>query len=714
MRERILVFSLVLGIMLLFCPAGRGARAPECIKDGVKYGVTRGSFRGKWWNYQERGMSYVEGECYEAGLADLEKAIELRTEVSRQGCDQRRARTYGMHFVDYFGHRERGIALYHLGRLDEAQEELEFSLECVESSKAQYYLDQMRKTKLELSGADLLAPGIELVFPSQETFLTNQLELELKGKAWDDFFVKEIWVNGEPLLVPLAEKNLEFKHLLKLSPGWNKIKVLARDLMSKESFKELKIFVDREGPDIAFDAIKKVSPGEIEVKGSIYDRSGITRLGFEGNPAYVKDGKFNIRLRLSAKDSFKFRGEDKVGNYTEGVVHLVSGPRGTRLENEIPRPVRYASLANDFEGYPMPFPQAGPLSLEMDGAVREYPQVARNELWWNLRETYEDYFDKDPPIIQLKNLVRDQTVYFKELYFEGNVSDRNPLKEVSINGRNILRAGERKNLFFNQIVELKPGRNRIVIRAVDNQGNKSEKRIRVMRVIPEVHQVGNRYVVSMLPFYLSGSALEISDVAYDNLVTAIVDQERFNFVDRSQVEAIVGELKLSAEDLVDPVSSLKVGKMTAAEGMIVGYLKESPGAIELYARLVDVESSEILLEKDAYDENKSLSSLQYLTRGLAMKLRNEFPLVEGKIVKREKNKLMVDVGKNFQIKPGMKMIFFIEEEIVNPDTGIKYGADTRQLGEGKVVEVYDRLSLVEIDRGKASGEMKPGELAITK
>lgn len=122
-------------------------KAPECIKDGVKYGVTRGSFRSEWWNYLERGMSYLEGGCYEFALSDLDKAIELRRKQVKNEHDKRRARTYGLHFVDYFAHREKGIALYHLGRYSEAQAELEQSLKWVDSERARQYLELVKQAR---------------------------------------------------------------------------------------------------------------------------------------------------------------------------------------------------------------------------------------------------------------------------------------------------------------------------------------------------------------------------------------------------------------------------------------------------------------------------------------------------------------------------------------------------------------------------------------
>ena len=133
----------VLGLLCITAGPAFSEKPPACLKDGRQYGVTSGAFRSRWWNFQERGDSYLEGGCYEAALADFDQALELRKKQVQNDCDQRQARTYGMHLTCFYGHRERGIALFYLGRTSEAQKELESSLACAKSPKAQEYLDRV-------------------------------------------------------------------------------------------------------------------------------------------------------------------------------------------------------------------------------------------------------------------------------------------------------------------------------------------------------------------------------------------------------------------------------------------------------------------------------------------------------------------------------------------------------------------------------------------
>lgn len=708
--------AILLGISLALSLFGFGrdlsGKGPECIKNGVKYGVVKGNFREEWWNYQERGMSYLEGGCYEAALADLEQAIKLRRQMDRKEGDQRRARTYGMHFEDYFGHREKGVALFELGRLDEAILELETSLSRTESARAQYYLDKARKAKLEQTGADTKAPTVELS-TSGDRLVTNQAALVLSGVAADDQFVKEIWVNEQPVLVPVAEPKIAFSQRLDLEPGENTVTVTVRDLLGRTATRMLTVLVDREGPRLSVEDIQPgPRPDTVQVTGFVDDLSGLEKVELNGQPTAVgADNGFRAVVTLAGQQEFRFRAADKAGNTTTGTIHLGVPPKGARYQ---PEPSRFAALY-DPQTY---HPAAGfrplrysPLPYGLMPYLEERRLVAENDIWWGLLKSYDALMDSEPPTIKLKDLIAEQTVYFDQIYLEGSVADVNAITELSVNQKSLVK-GQRKNIFFNYIFKLKPGRNRIVIAAADAKGNRAEKEIRVMRVVPKVHQVGSRMSVTLLPFVQAGLVKDIGEVAYDNLVTALVEQERFNYVDRSKIDAVLREMRLSAEGLTDSATSVKVGKLTAAEGVVMGVVKEGPSSIEVYARLVDTETSDILLEKDAFHEDKSLSNLRFLMQGLALKLKLGFPLLEGEIQAQQGKTYTVNLGTNMLVRPGMRVVVFKEEPMVEPKTGLPVGTETVVLAEGRVVNAYDRLSQIELLNAGAS--VAPKSLVITK
>ncbi len=92
---------------------------------------------GEWFHVYEDGKKALESQ-------DYEKAVTLfREALAGNKTDKHKMRTYGLHFIEYYPHRELGIALYYLGRADEARSELETSLSQEPSERARQYLDKI-------------------------------------------------------------------------------------------------------------------------------------------------------------------------------------------------------------------------------------------------------------------------------------------------------------------------------------------------------------------------------------------------------------------------------------------------------------------------------------------------------------------------------------------------------------------------------------------
>ncbi|ETR65015.1 MAG: hypothetical protein OMM_14950 [Candidatus Magnetoglobus multicellularis str. Araruama] len=63
--------------------------------------ITEGLFKGKWEDYYECGLFCIEKECYAQAVEYLNQALSIKT------IDKRMIRTYGVHMIDYFPHREK-------------------------------------------------------------------------------------------------------------------------------------------------------------------------------------------------------------------------------------------------------------------------------------------------------------------------------------------------------------------------------------------------------------------------------------------------------------------------------------------------------------------------------------------------------------------------------------------------------------------------------
>lgn len=98
-------------------------------------------FRNRWWHFYERGLSWADAGDDARAIDDFRQCLRLRR------TDARLARTYGMHFVQCFAHRELGAALLRRGDLDGAERELELSMAQEPSAKAEHLLRQVRERR---------------------------------------------------------------------------------------------------------------------------------------------------------------------------------------------------------------------------------------------------------------------------------------------------------------------------------------------------------------------------------------------------------------------------------------------------------------------------------------------------------------------------------------------------------------------------------------
>ena len=115
---------------------------------------------GKWYNYYEDGLKEMERGSWAKAIENFKEAAKT------QYKDTKRIKTYGMHFIEYFPHREIGICFYHLGKNDMAERELRLSLQQEYSARAQEYL-------LKVAGQPTPQPPVQpLVKPVEEKKIT--------------------------------------------------------------------------------------------------------------------------------------------------------------------------------------------------------------------------------------------------------------------------------------------------------------------------------------------------------------------------------------------------------------------------------------------------------------------------------------------------------------------------------------------------------------
>ncbi len=636
-------------------------------------GISRddsGTFRGRWYSYYHRGLDYAEKGDPERAAADLKKSLSVRQE------DQRMARTYGMHFIDYFGHRELGIVYLNEGRIDEAIRELEESISQEESAKAFYYLNKAREKDLRMKKIMPSPPIIFLLTP-EEGAAVKSFMVRVKGNVSGKGFVSKIYINDRPYRFDLAKENVEFEMDVSVDEETDRIEIISEDLLGNTSRKSVHLTVDREGPTIdIFDILAEEREGEklARIKGEVNDSTGISRLfindkvmNIDNSKTYELDLLVNIRT-LSGK--FVIKAFDSLNNGTTAELDV---EKELMVFNEKPVPVL--------------------LALKGEGVFS---------------------MDDTPPVITLRDSADISDVFVDKYYVEGEVSDNKKVEEIMVNGRELLTKKGRK-IFFSRIVKLDEGRNEIDVEAYDFSGNRAESGFIVTRKIPEVLQVGSRMSISILPFDTKDRGTVTELLAYEHLTGSFVEQKRFRVIERAKLEQILIEQQITREKLTDPKYSIKAGRLMAADTILATTFVEGPKSVEFTSRVINTETSEVMEVKDVYSEDTGSASIKQLMDGLASKVAGSFPLVEGIVIEKDRRYVYTDIGGGTGIKRDMGIIVYrMGREIKHPTTGKSLGRDTENLGRGNIEEVHEDFSKVKMRSRSGYDNIELRDLAITK
>jgi len=662
--------------------------------DPVRHGIGKAEVakgfnlhRGRWWNYYSRGSWFLELGYAPEAEADFRRAIGFR------GMDKRGARSYGMHFWDYFPHRELGVALFRLERYGESVNELETSLGAEESARAKFFLNKARAALLKQSRADKAPPAIS-VEGRGDGVLTNRTTFRLRATVTDDQYVASVSVAGRALFIELARPRMDVDEPLRLSPGRHNVQIEAADLAGRRASRTVAVTVDVEPPLICVGEIAYQGPGRVTLDLSAVDNHGLRKIEL-GSRVIQCAGSTEKTLRdaraATEDGAVRVAATDLAGNVTEA---LVKAPPAAALRDGPYLACRGA----------MPIRAAARLRL-LDAAS---PLLFASRAGKG---------DTSPPrvVLGLPGGVARLTVTDRDFFLDGRAYDPGGVARLVVNGERLpVVKGASACVVFNHFVSLKTGANTIEVVAVDGAGNESRKEVVVEYRQPEVFTPAARYSLGLMPLKEVGPVPEHGGLLYETIIEALfAEPRRFTLVERSQeaLEKLLIEHKLTA--VTDAQRAIRLGRLVAAEGMLFGEVQEGRAYVNIDLRFVDTETSKILYVTDVYGESKDPKRLRWLAAGLVSKIKRSFPLVRGNVIGLESDRIYVDIGKERALRQGMKLLLYREKK-VGKHRLLKAIRLDRKPVEARIADLDRSVSSAELSDPRAIPLLKAGDRVITK
>jgi TolB-like protein len=206
--------------------------------------------------------------------------------------------------------------------------------------------------------------------------------------------------------------------------------------------------------------------------------------------------------------------------------------------------------------------------------------------------------------------------------------------------------------------------------------------------------VGDRLSIAVLPFDTKGLGNELGQVdLLDKMITGFVNINRFKVIERALLEKILEEQKLGMSGVIDASTAAQIGKGIGVDAVVVGSVTLTRTALSIDARLIDTESATIITARDAYSSQISLQSISQMINELALKIKDDLPLVSGYVISVDGTKLTTDLGRSSGVKKGMKCNVYREgSPIIHPVTGKVIAREIDELCEVQLTDVFDAYS----------------------
>ena len=661
MRRAFMVFTLIAAAALSGCSSLDSGQRVGVSKDTTK-GVVKGTFRGRWWNYYERGCSFLDAGSYDKAVSDLNVAVKGRSR------DQYWPRTYGLHFLPgYFPNRELGVAYYHQDKTEDSIKQLELSLGQRYTARAAFYLGEARRKWLESTGKDTAPPAISITAPASGVPVGGT-QVELRGTVRDDTFVGGITIDGQAVDVKVSAPEVSFSRVVPLRPGQNKIEIAASDLTGKTVSASVPIIDDVDGPMLSFDT-PVAAPGA--VRGVAFDPSGVASIQVNGKTAELAqetDGAVAFNLDLAREDlkpPLRYECADKLGNITAGTLPLDLLVLSERIPDAILAggPGAFVSVGN------------GLLGLVINGelmAVAATPAPAKGVQ------------------VAMANLADGQQYFTDEIVVALNINADNPIQGAELNGEPVQTIPGRNSVHVCRKIRLNEGENLLLAKATDQQGASGTDQKTVQRQRSDIEMKKGKLQVAFLgrpdkdPKLAEDAEYILNKLADSKRVT-----DRFTVVDRADTKEILAEQDLSAA-LASKNGKLLLGQMKFAEMMIAARIRRDQDSIEIVLEGTSTETAVRVLPQ--VDVAGPYAELDQLIENLGVRLVQELPRAQGTVLDWSAPEITMDLNASQGVRESFKCVVYRNEDVVNNKTGEKLGTKPVILGEGLIDNVSARFS----------------------
>jgi len=217
--------------------------------------------------------------------------------------------------------------------------------------------------------------------------------------------------------------------------------------------------------------------------------------------------------------------------------------------------------------------------------------------------------------------------------------------------------------------------------------------------------------IAIIDFRVHGQEFakdDMGQIIAEWLTTAFVQEGRFEVIERQMLRKVLSEQKLVMSGFVDESSATEIGKLLGVNVIITGSVMKIQDSIAVNSRIIEVESASIIAAE--FINSPSTVELRRLIGEMAIKIVKNFP-INGYIVERNKQTVLIDLGKRAGVTKGMQFIAYEEgAKVTHPKTGEILDIKKIEKGIIEITKVDFKVSRGQIITEKSPGAIKYSQL----
>ena len=159
---------------------------------------------------------------------------------------------------------------------------------------------------------------------------------------------------------------------------------------------------------------------------------------------------------------------------------------------------------------------------------------------------------------------------------------------------------------------------------------------------------------------LNGDVSALGKFLAEEVSTALVDRAKnYRVIDRTHLQAIMAEHKLSSTGLIDPSTARRLGKIAGVDALLTGTITPMGDFIRITVKLLDTETARIICaEPGRISMSETLTKLSTVPAG--ERRQDEFNQASTSTPRTKQT-----VNKNIEIVPAKGHTFYNEFKIIN-------------------------------------------------